>query len=493
MAELSDEQPLLRQELYQPLSSTEYRIVHLFPGDFADDIQCALEIRDSSIRIKYEAISYEWGDETDAKPIHVARLDAPPRRVSNPRGPRLVERVCSVYRLAMQLESSHPVLFCIFLAFPFACLLWRIMPFVEPAWVPFFIPTSISRAATCLVPAVNSAWICQTSFRLIQEILETKIWNLRTIGWRTRKENVSLSKFEALYVTRNLENALRHLRRSKGVRILWIDALCIDQKNEAEKLVQVQKMDWIYANAYMVLIWLGGYHHYQNGQSCGDKGVICAHQEQIELAFTCIRGSLWGISRCFRAIGYTKPYEKGWWQRLWVVQEVALATGNVRIQCGHSTCSYDDFDAWFSDMPAIYPGGLSFEKDSIHVVYFLDLIRRFRYDFKADKALHGFYTMVLEVEDFARDLCNILLRTSGSFKCRDNEDRLYAVLGIVAGVQPRKHVKLVNISSFVGSISMLGMLGISNFYDALLKEIWLSILATVIGFGMLFFETRARY
>jgi hypothetical protein len=69
-----------------------------------------------------------------------------------------------------------------------------------------------------------------------------------------------------------------------AILILWIDALCIDPKNEAEKLVQVQKMDWIYANAYMVLIWLGGYHDHRTGQSCSDNGIICAHQEQIELA-----------------------------------------------------------------------------------------------------------------------------------------------------------------------------------------------------------------
>jgi hypothetical protein len=67
-------------------------------------------------------------------------------------------------------------------------------------------------------------------------------------------------------------------------------------------------------------------------------------------------------------------------------------------------------------MTAMHPEGLSFKQDSIHVVYFLDLMRKFRYDLKADKAFHGLYTMVLEVEGFARDLCNILLRTSGSLK-----------------------------------------------------------------------------
>lgn len=37
-------------------------------------------------------------------------------------------------------------------------------------------------------------------------------------------------------------------------------------------------------------------------------------------------------------------------------------------------------------MPARHPEGPSFEQDNKHVVYFLDLIRKFRYDLKTDKS-----------------------------------------------------------------------------------------------------------
>jgi Heterokaryon incompatibility protein (HET) len=59
-------------------------------------------------------------------------------------------------------------------------------------------------------------------------------------------------------VTENLYDALRHLRlKNDQARYLWIDALCIDQANDREKSVQVQRMKKIYEQASRVLMWLG--------------------------------------------------------------------------------------------------------------------------------------------------------------------------------------------------------------------------------------------
>src|ERR1700722_6334025 len=42
-----------------------------------------------------------------------------------------------------------------------------------------------------------------------------------------------------------------------AARVLWIDALCIDQENSAERSKQALLMGQIYATAWRVLIWLG--------------------------------------------------------------------------------------------------------------------------------------------------------------------------------------------------------------------------------------------
>ncbi|KAL7812762.1 heterokaryon incompatibility protein domain-containing protein [Trichoderma gracile] len=61
------------------------------------------------------------------------------------------------------------------------------------------------------------------------------------------------------HVTRNAEDVMRRLRPSSpdDSRNLWIDAICINQKDDAEKSVQVQLMFEVYANAERVNIWLG--------------------------------------------------------------------------------------------------------------------------------------------------------------------------------------------------------------------------------------------
>ncbi|KAM6476978.1 heterokaryon incompatibility protein-domain-containing protein [Trichoderma sp. SZMC 28011] len=60
-------------------------------------------------------------------------------------------------------------------------------------------------------------------------------------------------------VTRNAEDVMRRLRPNKPEhsRHLWIDAICINQKDDKEKAVEVQLMYEIYANAERVNIWLG--------------------------------------------------------------------------------------------------------------------------------------------------------------------------------------------------------------------------------------------
>ncbi|EGR46993.1 uncharacterized protein TRIREDRAFT_109337 [Trichoderma reesei QM6a] len=61
------------------------------------------------------------------------------------------------------------------------------------------------------------------------------------------------------HVTKNAEDVMRRLRPSRpdDSRNLWIDAICINQKDDAEKSVQVQLMFEVYANAERVNIWLG--------------------------------------------------------------------------------------------------------------------------------------------------------------------------------------------------------------------------------------------
>lgn len=60
-------------------------------------------------------------------------------------------------------------------------------------------------------------------------------------------------------VTSNLEEFLRYRRRDLDDKIgtLWIDALCINQKDNSEKNTQLLLMRQIYEKANSTLVWLG--------------------------------------------------------------------------------------------------------------------------------------------------------------------------------------------------------------------------------------------
>ncbi len=52
-----------------------------------------------------------------------------------------------------------------------------------------------------------------------------------------------------LSVRNNLWQALKQLRPKEGKRIMWVDALCIDQENNKERNHQVEQMSKIFAQA----------------------------------------------------------------------------------------------------------------------------------------------------------------------------------------------------------------------------------------------------
>jgi hypothetical protein len=76
--------------------------------------------------------------------------------------------------------------------------------------------------------------------------------------WGDPRQTLPISVDEDQFlVTVNLYAALLRLRDDSFERILWVDAICIDQKNKVEQGEQVQLMAKIYSNARCVIVWLG--------------------------------------------------------------------------------------------------------------------------------------------------------------------------------------------------------------------------------------------
>jgi hypothetical protein len=62
---------------------------------------------------------------------------------------------------------------------------------------------------------------------------------------------------QTLHITPNLFIALQHLRRPDAHRVLWIDAISINQEDIPERSAEVSRMGSIFSKARQVIVWLG--------------------------------------------------------------------------------------------------------------------------------------------------------------------------------------------------------------------------------------------
>ncbi|KAG4433510.1 hypothetical protein IFR05_011019 [Cadophora sp. M221] len=135
----------------------------------------------------------------------------------------------------------------------------------------------------------------------------------------------------AVEVTTNLETALRYFRLASQVRILWADAVCINQRDNLERNVQVSMMGDIYRSCTKCLAWLG--------EDLNGNG---------EATFAMIKEISTGTTTPFVECVDMSEHPKSWltsldqmmqipyWTRIWVIQETVLPL-HAEYWCGRST------------------------------------------------------------------------------------------------------------------------------------------------------------
>jgi hypothetical protein len=137
-----------------------------------------------------------------------------------------------------------------------------------------------------------------------------------------------------LVVWQNLWLALRQLRLGATRRMIWIDAICINQANTTERNHQVSQMSKIHSCAKQVLVWLGPGTGFSDQAmrflvdvadgtiptlEC-DKLVFREHWEAVE-----------------------QLCESEYWKRLWIIQEVVLAR-KVLVMWGAAVLPFTAFN-----------------------------------------------------------------------------------------------------------------------------------------------------
>lgn len=142
-------------------------------------------------------------------------------------------------------------------------------------------------------------------------------------------------------VTTNLELALRYIRYKDRPRIMWVDALCINQKDISEKNHQVAQMREIFLDAERVVVWLGEEGTAQQALDLckllqEGKDFITDAGGGILMSQEELAHHLEGFQACDDLF-----HKRSWWRRTWIVQEV-YHTNPVEVYIGKLRVDLDD-------------------------------------------------------------------------------------------------------------------------------------------------------
>ncbi|CAP70497.1 uncharacterized protein PODANS_3_5670 [Podospora anserina S mat+] len=263
------------------------------------------------------------------------------------------------------------------------------------------------------------------------ELLETYVhaskgvpYEALSYTWGTidREESIIIGRNSTLQVTENLYTALVNLRHPHTDRLLWIDAICIDQNNDKERGHQVGQMRRIYQNAEEVLVWLGPG---RTAEAQLAMKFLEDVNEQVsatdQLWSWKLRRENWRSELNWRkrkflerlpdtALAEYRGALEGllaspWFRRVWIIQEVACSK-KARIMCGRKSIPSRTF--------AIAPEFLDSAVDD-HVQAILDVMPGFR---RSESWWSHTRTL------------GILLRKFRDSQATDIRDKVFALLGM---------------------------------------------------------------
>ncbi|KAN0094266.1 HET domain containing protein [Hyaloscypha variabilis] len=180
---------------------------------------------------------------------------------------------------------------------------------------------------------------------LLVSLNDFPIYEALSYCWGDTSTTVPIEIKEGTFeVTKNLRSALFHLRRKDDPRTLWIDAVCINQDDLEERAQQVSIMRDIYKGAVRTVVWLGDVEEdsekaFSICRTLADYAWEVANPKAATSVITASKSVIEGfMTDC----SVEHLVERRWWKRVWVVQEVALAT-EVLLVCGSQEMDWDTF------------------------------------------------------------------------------------------------------------------------------------------------------
>ncbi|KAK3366736.1 heterokaryon incompatibility protein-domain-containing protein, partial [Lasiosphaeria ovina] len=154
---------------------------------------------------------------------------------------------------------------------------------------------------------------------------ESPSYDALSYCWGPEEDNkptIAINDCPAFPVRRNLQVALQHLRDESRIVTLWVDALCINQGNHAEKDLQVPMIGLIYEKAANTHVWLGVA---ADGSSEAMRIIGNLDADQLDRERNEVGAE--GLT------AIQKLLQRPCRSRVWIVQE-ALLSANPVVRCG---------------------------------------------------------------------------------------------------------------------------------------------------------------
>ncbi|KAI2469715.1 heterokaryon incompatibility protein-domain-containing protein [Annulohypoxylon bovei var. microspora] len=237
-------------------------------------------------------------------------------------------------------------------------------------------------------------------------------------GDRQNKKSIRLDDHN-IEVTDNLWLAMRRLRKPSTPRVVWIDAICINQDDNDEKSHQVGMMGDIYRGCTNCVIWLGesaekadpDVQSVSAVRAIELLGLLASDRHLPDLpCFSTVRGQRTDITKKyedhFAALG--QLLDLPWWRRIWVIQELVLPRAVGMLNTHAATCCKSHrmtlralgFDPLLVIQEQVDPIVSTREKWAKHESTTLSQLRRQFYAFQATEKRDLFYGLLGLVTDW---------------------------------------------------------------------------------------------
>jgi hypothetical protein len=197
-----------------------------------------------------------------------------------------------------------------------------------------------------VVPAIDQHQQLECTCRLYN-IDDAPPYEALSYVWGSPAPSVEiLCNGQSVEIGPELSYALRRLRPRDSTRIIWVDAVCINQQDDAEKSHQVPLMGRIYSLAKKVVVWLGpGNKQYtwRAFQVCKHIAIACYEVDRLRERDT----GYWELPLSERWFDLStlrslhELFKRPWFSRIWCVQEIRQAK-DALVMWGEDEILWDD-------------------------------------------------------------------------------------------------------------------------------------------------------